>query len=218
MRLKNRLAGNGIAMVLFLSGGIMANAADIAGEEPPEPAAPPVQLEPVNTWSGPFVGATLGYGFGKTDAAVGEIDTDGMLGGGFVGYNFRYDNFVYGLEGDVGYNAMDGATAGTGSEAGVEGSLRARMGLAVTENILLYGTVGGAAGKLGISDAAGSDSNTMFGWTAGAGVDASLTENVFGRVEYRYTDYGSETFNTGSGAQNVDASSNRIQLGVGMKF
>ncbi len=218
MRLKKGLAGSGIAMVLILSGGVMANAADITGEEPPEPVAPPVQLEPVNTWSGPFVGVTAGYGFGQTDAAVGTIDTDGFLGGGFAGYNFQYGNFVYGLEGDVGYNAMDGATAGTSSNAGVEGSLRARMGLAVTEGILLYGTAGGAAGRLELSNAAGSDTNTLFGWTAGAGVDAALTENIFGRVEYRYTDYGSESFNTGSGAQNVDASSNRIQLGLGVKF
>lgn len=218
MRMKNDLAGSGIAMVLILSGSVMANAADISGEEPPEPAAPPVQLEPVNTWSGPFVGVTLGYGFGQTDAAVGELDTDGVLGGGFAGYNFQHGDFVYGLEGDVGFNAMDGSTAGTGSEAGVEGSLRARMGLAVAEGVLVYGTAGGAAGRLEISDAAGSDRNTLLGWTAGAGVDATLTENIFGRVEYRYTDYGSETFNTGSGAQNIDASSNRVQFGLGVKF
>ena len=128
MQLKKGLAGGGIALVLTLSGGVMANAADVTGEEPPEPAAPPVQLEPVNTWSGPFVGVTLGYGFGKTDAAVGDIDTDGVLAGGFAGYNFQNGNFVYGLEGDVGYNAMDGATAGTSSQAGVDGSLRAPHG------------------------------------------------------------------------------------------
>ncbi len=92
------------------------------------------------------------------------------------------------------------------------------MGFAVTESVLVYGTAGGTAGRLEISDAAGSDGNAMFGWTAGAGVDAILTETLFGRVEYRYTDYGSESFNTGSGAQNVDASSNRVQLGLGLKF
>ena len=39
----------------------------------------------------------------------------------------------------------------------------------------------------------------MLGWTAGAGVDVKVTEQVFGRVEYRYTDFGSDDFNTGSG-------------------
>ena len=58
----------------------------------------------------------------------------------------------------------------------------------------------------------------MLGYTAGVGVDAKLTERVFGRVEYRYTDYGNKTFNTGSGAQQVDTSGNKIQLGIGMKF
>ena len=47
--------------------------------------------------------------------------------------------------------------------------------------------------SLKISDPAGSDRKTMLGWTAGGGVDVKLTEQVFGRVEYRYTDFGSPT-------------------------
>ena len=45
----------------------------------------------------------------------------------------------------------------------------------------------------------------MLGWTAGAGVDVKMTEQVFGRVEYRYTDFGSGDFNTGSGPQSVNS-------------
>ena len=37
----------------------------------------------------------------------------------------------------------------------------------------------------------------MLGWTAGVGTDIKLTDNVFGRVEYRYTDFGSKNFTTG---------------------
>ena len=58
----------------------------------------------------------------------------------------------------------------------------------------------------------------MLGWTAGGGVDVKLTEQVFGRVEYRYTDFGSGDFNTGSGPQSVDSNENRVTFGVGMKF
>ena len=54
----------------------------------------------------------------------------------------------------------------------------------------------------------------MVGWTAGAGADIMVTDNVFGRVEYRYTDFGSDTFN-GSDVHDKD---NRILLGLGMKF
>ena len=75
-----------------------------------------------------------------------------------------------------------------------------------------------AAVSMDATDAAGSDRNTMLGWTAGAGADVKVTEQIFGRVEYRYSDYGSKDFNTGSGIQSVDSSDHRVSFGIGMKF
>jgi len=118
----------------------------------------------------------------------------------------------------MGYNWMDGSSGGTTTKSGLDGSLRARLGYAVTDSVMIYGTAGGAASRLKVSDAAGSDSNTMYGWTAGVGADAMLTDQVFARAEYRYVDFGSKTFNTGSGAQSVDANQNRFMVGLGMKF
>lgn len=203
--------------LIALLGVAPAYAADVV-EEVPEPAAP-VDLAPVNTWSGPYAGIALGYGFsGTTETATGDVDTDGFVGGVFAGYNFQNDIFVYGVEGDVGYANVTGSNGVTESEAGFNGSLRARMGVAVTDQVLLYGTAGGAAQQLEISDPVGSDSKGMLGWTAGAGVDVKLTEQVFGRVEYRYTDFGSTDFNTGSGPQSINASENRVTFGLGMTF
>ena len=194
-----------------------AFAADAVMEEPP--AAPMVE-PPLNTWSGPYAGVTLGYGFnGTTTPITGDIDdNDGFVGGVFGGYNFQQDLFVYGIEGDIGYGNIKGDNGITETESGLEGSLRARMGVAVTDDVLLYGTAGGAAQRLEVSDPFGSDSQGMVGWTAGGGVDVKFTESVFGRVEYRYTDFGSADFNTGSGPQSVDSKENRVTFGVGMKF
>src|SRR5690606_29910427 len=100
----------------------------------------------------------------------------------------------------------------------LEGSLRARLGYVVSPNILLYATAGGAAKDLEVSDGLVSDSNTMIGWTAGAGADMMVTERVFGRVEYRYTDFGSDTFATSLGGADVDDKDHRITFGLGMKF
>jgi outer membrane immunogenic protein len=219
MQAKFRLLRPAAALGLVaLFGAVPAYAADVISEEPPAPAAP-VEIPPVNTWEGPYAGISLGYGFsGTTTTPTTEFDTDGFVGGVFGGYNFQGGMLVYGIEGDVNYANFEGSDGVTSSETSFDGSLRARMGVAVTEDILLYGTAGGAAQSLQVSDPAGDDRNTMLGWTAGGGVDVKITEQVFGRVEYRYTDFGSSDFNTGSGVQSVDSSENRVTFGIGMKF
>lgn len=202
-----------------LMGMTPAFAADTVFEEPPAPAAP-MEEPPVASWGGAYAGIQLGYGFGgqANDSVSGDIDTDGFIGGAFAGYNYDAGGIVAGLEADVNYSGVEGSNGAAVAESGVDGSLRARLGYAVTPDILPYVTAGGAAQRLEISDGAGSDSNTMLGWTAGVGTDVKVTESVFGRVEYRYTDFGSETFNTGSGDRSVDSSDHRIQFGVGMRF
>jgi outer membrane immunogenic protein len=211
---RSSLAAAGIVALL---GAAPVFAADAVMEEPPAPA--PIEELPVASWAGPYVGLSAGYGFaGTTDDNGNDIDTDGFIGGGFAGMQWQNGNFVYGVEGDVNYNGMDGANAGVESESRVDGSLRGRLGYSVTPDVLLYGTAGGAAQSLKIRDAVGSDTNSMVGWTAGVGADIKVTEQVFGRVEYRYSDYGSADFNTGAGDRSIDSTDNRITFGVGMKF
>lgn len=195
-----------------------AYAADTVYDEPPAPSAPE-EIVPLAVWSGVYGGAVLGYGFGDTDVAANNINTDGFIAGLFGGAQLQSGSFVYGGETDFGYNWMSGSNAGVTTEAGIEGSLRARLGYAATERLLVYGTGGVAVGRMEVVNAAGSDTNTMVGWTAGAGVDARLTDKVFGRLEYRYTDYANKVFNPGGGgAVNVDASQNRVMLGLGLHF
>lgn len=208
-------AAFGIA-VLFAN--MPANAADTVLEDPPAPSAPE-EIVPLAAWSGVYGGAVLGYGFGDTDVGANSIDTDGFIAGVFGGAQYQSGAFVYGGETDIGYNWMSGSNAGVTTETGIEGSLRARLGYAATESLLVYGTGGVAVGRVEVTNAAGSDTNTLVGWTAGAGVDAKLTDQIFGRLEYRYTDYGNKTFNPGgAGGINVDASQNRVLLGLGLHF
>ncbi|MGX5830662.1 outer membrane protein [Mesorhizobium sp. 43Arga] len=206
-----------VAFGLFALGGT-AYAADVVQEEPPAPA--PVAELPVASWAGPYAGLNVGYGFsGRTKEKDFDVSTStkGFVGSVFGGYQWQQENFVYGGEAELGYNGVKGDDNGINSKAGFEGSLRARLGYAVTPEILLYGT-GGLAGRslkvedtvLGVSDRA-----TMLGWTAGVGTDIKLTDNVFGRVEYRYTDFGSKSFD---GIGKVKATDNRVTFGVGMKF
>jgi outer membrane immunogenic protein len=206
------------AIGLFaFAGAIPAYAADaIVTEEPPAPA--PIAELPVASWAGPYAGLSIGYGFSghaKAPDVGTDVDTNGFVGGAFGGYNWQSDNFVFGGEADIGYNGVKGSDNGIETKGGMEGSLRARLGYSVTPDILLYGTAGGAARSLKVDDGVSSDSNTMFGWTAGVGTDIKLTDNIFGRVEYRYTDFGHEDFDNVGRVKSTD---NRVTFGVGMKF
>ncbi|TIP00503.1 MAG: porin family protein [Mesorhizobium sp.] len=214
MKTNLKFAPLAAALGLFAFAGT-AFAADVVSEEPPAPA--PVAELPVASWAGPYAGINLGYGFGGHVKAPGvDAKTKGFIGGVFGGYNWQQENFVYGVEADLGYNGTKGSDNGLSAKSGIEGSLRARLGYAVTPEILLYGTGGLAAKNQKIDDTLGAhDSKGMLGWTAGAGTDIKITDNVFGRVEYRYTDYGSKNFgDTGK----VKSSDNRVTFGVGMKF
>lgn len=205
-----------VALGLFALTGT-AFAADVVSEEPPAPSAP-IESLPVASWAGPYAGLSVGYGFsGHADAEDVGVDagTKGFVGGVFGGYQWQQENFVYGAEADLGYTGVKGDSAGIESKGGLEGSLRARLGYSVTPEILVYGTGGGALRNQKIEAAGVSDTNTMLGWTAGVGTDIKITDNVFGRVEYRYTDFGSKDFD---GIGKVKSTDNRVTFGVGMRF
>lgn len=207
-----------LALAGLLAVAAMPAFAADAIESIPEPVAP--IDEPIATWTGGYVGLYAGYGFaGSADEPGNDIGTDGFLGGAFAGYNYDLGNgVVLGGEGDIGYSGVEGDNAGTETKSGVEGSLRARLGYAVSPDILPYVTAGGAAKSMEVTEGGVSDSNTMLGWTAGAGVDVKATENIFVRGEYRYTDFGKEDFTTGGGTREVDSTDHRVSLGVGFKF
>ncbi|MCK1975216.1 outer membrane beta-barrel protein, partial [Bacillus safensis] len=77
----------------------------------------------------------------------------------------------------------------------------ARVGYAV-DRFMPYLAGGVAFGNIknsGSIDNIGSfsESKTLTGWTAGAGVDYAATDNLIVRLEYRYTDYGDKDIDFG---------------------
>lgn len=207
----------GAAVAALFAATAISQAADAVFDTPPAPPAPVVSA-PISTWEGGYAGISLGYGFsGETDlVGLGTVDTDGFVGNVFGGWNWQSGQFVYGIEGDLGYNGMDGSNFDYSVKHGIDGSLRARLGVAATDNVLLYATAGGAGGRLKITDSTGaSDTQTLWGWTAGVGTDVKFTDQAFGRLEYRYTDLGDETFDIGGDA---GTKSHKVLVGVGMKF
>ena len=200
-----------------LIGATSAFAADAITEAPPAPA--PIVEQAPSGWAGPYAGIQAGGAFaGRTKTQGTSVHTDGFHGRGFGGFNWQSGNFVYGIEGDVGYDGSSGSHNGIKSKSSVDGSLRGRAGYAPNDRILVYGTAGAAAKRLKVETPVSNDANGVIGWTAGAGIDAKLTEKVFARVEYRYTDYGSHDFNVGGVKSGVRDRSNTVEAGIGIKF
>lgn len=66
-----------------------------------------------------------------------------------------------------------------------------------------------------------TNSGNAYGWTAGAGVDYAITDGVFGRVEYRYTNLGTAGFvsvPTDSADAGNRAAISNVRVGIAYKF
>lgn len=193
------------------------------------------EAAPVFSWTGGYIGLQAGYawGSGNIDQIGGpgfvDTDPDGFLGGVYGGYNYQMsNNIVIGAELDVVYANVDGSgeifTAPgvpSGFDATEElnwsGAARLRLGYAV-DRFLPYIAGGVAFGDVDVSSNAGGPSfgDTFTGWTIGAGVDYAMTDNLLLRAEYRYTDFGTESF--GGINADVDLTTNEVRLGIAYKF
>ena len=184
----------------------------------PLPTPPAIEAAaPANNWTGFYLGALGGYGWGNADTSAGGVGANGFDVGGYAGANWQWGNFVVGAEGDVLFPWRDDSSGGIEVDQGLNGSLRARAGIAL-DRFLLYGTGGLAATDLELSGGGISDDKTLWGWTAGAGVEGMLTDNITARVEYRFTDYQDKTFTLGGGPVDSDFTTHTIHGGVGVKF
>ncbi|AJY44461.1 outer membrane protein [Martelella endophytica] len=214
-----------LASAALIAMSAAAEAADVVMTPPSEPYVAPQVIPQTFSWTGFYLGGTAGYDWATVDPYVngvntGSEDLNGGKLGGFAGYNYQFsNNIVLGAEGELDYawNEQKFYPGGVEYKIGSdwEGSIRARLGYAF-DNALLYAT-GGWAIANGYVDGAGTDQNEAFnGWTAGVGLDYAFSKNVFGGLEYRYTDFGKKDFD--NGLEGKDFTSNRVMARVGYKF
>jgi outer membrane immunogenic protein len=209
--------------ILASVGAIAVGGSAFAAEPLPAPP-PPV---PVFTWSGVYLGGQIGYAWGKDNVIFSGTDNalnlangsfgegpQGVIGGGHVGYNLQYNRWVLGLEGSVDGTSLrktvgvplaasDGVTGSmtASSNAGVQGSVRGRIGLA-WDRVLLFGTGGVALTSFnttytdstgfftGVPGTNANISVTRAGYTFGGGIEYAITNNWSVQAEYRYSNFG----------------------------
>ena len=145
-------------------------------------------------WSGWYVGANLGYGFGDNQINIDPVSPGavirsgfvspvldnhprGVLGGIQIGVNRQTGNIVYGIESDLAYAGIRDTVVGpflipnfnfqTTDSQKLDwfGTLRARAGVAVTDRALLFVTGGLAFGRASVSTFAIDTSANICGGT-----------------------------------------------------
>ncbi|GAB4066078.1 porin family protein [Ancylobacter sonchi] len=202
--MKAVLAGLALAAAI----AVPASAADLAYRAPAA-YAPPV---PVFTWTGFYIGANAGYGWGSADFSD---DTDGFLGGIQAGYNWQFAGspLVVGIETDIQATNIESPTF----SLDYFGTVRARLGFAV-DQFLIYGTGGFAYGRGDYELAGLTNKQTNTGWTIGAGGEYAFSPNWSVKAEYLYVDLGTETYATVVGPLDVGTTANILRLGVNYKF
>lgn len=167
-------------------------------------------------WNGGYAGVHLGYAWGDADVrdTTGGVlpgpfsyDPNGAFGGGTVGYNWRMQGIVLGVEADLGYMDLSGAGIIPSSvptahqditlDGGFYADVTVRGGVLVMPSTLVYAK-GGFAFFNG--EARQKTTNPGFvthgadgfsGWVAGGGVEHFFAPSVSVKVEYLHFDFGS---------------------------
>jgi outer membrane immunogenic protein len=190
--MRNLLRTGVYALALTL-GVAAAQAADLPRQMP---AKAPVYVEPPFTWTGFYVGINGGGAFGRSSfgpAFPTAFDTSGGLVGGTIGYNWQFNNFVFGLEGDAAWADIRGnAVCGAGVTCSVRSdflaTVRGRLGYAF-DRFMPYVTGGLAVGNIrtGVTGF-GTNDVTNAGYALGAGVEYAFARNWSAKLEYLYVD------------------------------
>lgn len=194
------------------------------------------------SWSGGYVGVHGGYGWAKGawefDPAFALGTSDPRFGGFFIGahagaqHQFE-NNVVLGLEMDIRkYEADSSDTIVSFGEVvpialetqlNWAASARLRAGYAL-DRWMPYVTGGvaiadyDAVGSVVPFSVATPDSELAIGWTAGAGAEYALTDNVLLRGEYRYSDFGTDDRSALGLPDSYRLSTHEVTLGVSYKF
>ena len=195
-----------------------AQAADM-----PIKAAPYAPAPPVWSWTGFYIGAHGGAGWGTESATldvgslgiggvtgtfpIGQTSTSGFLGGGQIGYNWQWNSIVLGIEGDFSGADISGSSAcaigllNCKATTNWVGDITGRLGFA-HDRMLVY-LKGGWAWANTDYDAnlalaglsiSGSASDTHSGGLLGAGIEYAFLPHWTAKIEYNYIDLGSDTF------------------------
>ena len=152
----------------------------------------PAFAQEAGDYSGVKGTAIAGYDnvdFNLTGAGNAD-NLDGFLFGASLGWDGQSDNIVYGVEAEI--TESTGKISGGGTSVSASRDLYAgvRLGFVAGDSALIYAKGGYTNARFTASGpGTGGVSGNADGFRAGAGVDFKVSDNVFLRGEYRYSNY-----------------------------
>jgi outer membrane immunogenic protein len=190
--------------------------------------APPAQPSSIYNWTGFYLGANGGGGWGHSwwQSQSTTVDLSGAQVGGTAGYSWQFGNAVIGLEGDIDWSNLKG-TSGAAPCPGCSTSdswlstVRGRAGYAFG-GVMPYLTGGLALGDIrATAPSFAGASTTNPGWTVGGGIEIALPGNWTAKAEYLHVDLGK--FNCGlncstSPTNNVSMHDDVVRAGINYHF
>ena len=235
--LENAIGGRLMVKSGFFAIGLMAstilmsaaaNAADVS--------------DPSYDWSGFYLGATVGYGFGDTEhfnppGRTGDLSIDGIVGGIESGYNFQSGALVFGIENSFSLSDISGShgpalfnpgpnsfNCGTGpciTEVDWLSTSRFRFGYAI-DNLLPFVAgglaVGGVDATIPGDPTLTAGESTQIGWTVGGGLEYGFDPNWSAKVEYLYVDLGKWRYDNNGSNFSADATFSIVRAAVNYHF
>jgi outer membrane immunogenic protein len=240
------LVGTSLVGTSLVAGSALA--ADLPPAAPAPPRAPAVYVPvlPVYNWAGIYVGINGGWGWGNAKytansvgtftGTTGSLSDNGGVVGGTLGVNFQAGGFVFGVEGDWDYSAINTGT--TSSLCNFSGNCqtgnnwlataRGRAGYAA-DRVLFYATAGGAFANVQTNFNGVTTGHTQSGWTAGGGIEWAFADNWTAKIEYLYVNLGNGSVSCTTAAclaasggpaipVSVGLTENLIRAGVNFKF
>ncbi|WP_068074144.1 outer membrane protein [Novosphingobium lentum] len=195
-----------------------------------------------STFTGPRVGAIIGYDKSKSGSSVDndalrdrDQSIDGLLYGGDIGYDVPLgQNLRLGAEAELTgstakvNNAVNAASFNLGRvKAGRDIYAGARLGYVISPRTMLYVKGGYTNARYNLL---GTDGTTNLnqrldtdGYRVGAGAEMALSRNAYAKVEYRYSNYRRAEFDFNgqtpdSSRFRIDTDRHQVVVGAGVRF
>lgn len=165
-----------------------------------------------------------------TNSITREEGKSGASYGGEIGYDYRRNNLVFG-----GYAGIEGSSVKECDElfgldelclkSGRNITAGVRIGSVVSDNFMIYAKGGYSNGRLQatyrdfeliLADV--NEGENLSGFHLGAGIEGEVGGNIYGRLEYVYSDYGKQTVRVEDGAFSLKPTRHQVLYGMGVRF